>query len=62
MSRSGSGRSWRDRTVDVHVRRLRIKLAEANNRWEYIHTHQGGGYRFEPEPVGGTTLSRYRRR
>lgn len=39
----------RDRSVDVLVRRIRIKLAAASPAWQYIHTHYGFGYRFEPE-------------
>ena len=35
-----------DRSVDVYVRRLRIKLAEAAPGWEFIHTHFAFGYRF----------------
>jgi DNA-binding response OmpR family regulator len=36
------------RTVDVNVCGLRRRLAEASPDWEYIHTHTGRGYRFEP--------------
>lgn len=36
------------RTVDVNVCQLRRRLAEASPDWEYIHTHIGRGYRFEP--------------
>jgi DNA-binding response OmpR family regulator len=39
-----------DRSVDVFVRKLRAKLAKQSPGWEYIHTHFGVGYRFEPEP------------
>ena len=39
-----------DRSVDVYVRKLRRKLAEAAPEWECIHTHFGFGYRFSPEP------------
>ena len=42
-------RHSRDRAVDVHIRRLRTRLAEASPDWRYIHTHFGHGYRFEPE-------------
>jgi DNA-binding response OmpR family regulator len=38
----------RDRSVDVHVRKIRGRLREAAPRWDYIHTHFGHGYRFEP--------------
>lgn len=39
-----------DRSVDVYVRKLRRKLADALPGWECIHTHFGFGYRFSPEP------------
>ncbi len=45
----------RDRSVDVHVRRLRLKLAGAAPDWVYIHTHFGLGYRFEPEKTAPMT-------
>ena len=38
-----------DRSVDVFVRKLRRKLEKLSAGWEYIHTHFGVGYRFEPE-------------
>ncbi|GAC1317547.1 MAG: hypothetical protein NVSMB25_05400 [Thermoleophilaceae bacterium] len=41
----------RDRSVDVFVRKLRMKLAAATSGWRYIHTHFGIGYRFAPERV-----------
>ena len=37
-----------DRSVDVFVRKVRQKLESASPDWEYIHTHFGIGYRFEP--------------
>lgn len=37
-----------DRSVDVFVRKVRQKLENASPAWEYIHTHFGIGYRFEP--------------
>lgn len=37
-----------DRSVDVFVRKLRSKLQKHSPSWEYIHTHFGIGYRFEP--------------
>lgn len=43
-----------DRSVDVFVRKLRQKLRAASPGWSYIHTHFGVGYRFAPEPTGGT--------
>jgi DNA-binding response OmpR family regulator len=36
------------RTVDVNVCQLRRRLTEVSPDWEYIHTHIGRGYRFEP--------------
>jgi DNA-binding response OmpR family regulator len=38
-----------DRSVDVYVRRLRQKLADAAPGWEFIHTHFAFGYRFGAE-------------
>ena len=39
-----------DRSVDVFIRKLRIKLEQRSPGWSYIHTHFGIGYRFDPEP------------
>jgi DNA-binding response OmpR family regulator len=41
--------AYRDRSVDVFVRKLRLKLHAAAPEWAYIHTHFGIGYRFAPE-------------
>jgi DNA-binding response OmpR family regulator len=41
--------AYRDRSVDVFVRKLRLKLEQAAPGWVYIHTHFGIGYRFAPE-------------
>jgi DNA-binding response OmpR family regulator len=41
-----------DRSVDVFVRKLRSKLQKRSPGWEYIHTHFGIGYRFDPQPIG----------
>ena len=41
----------RDRAVDVHVKRIRSKLAAAAPEWTFVHTHFGIGYRLAPEPV-----------
>ncbi len=38
-----------DRSVDVYVRKLRVKLADALPGFDCIHTHVGFGYRFHPE-------------
>lgn len=42
----------RDRSVDVYVRRLRVKLEAALPSWRFIHTHFGFGYRLTAERVG----------
>jgi DNA-binding response OmpR family regulator len=41
-----------DRSVDVFVRKVRLKLETASPDWSYIHTHFGVGYRFDPEHRG----------
>ena len=44
-------RVWRrplregDRTIDVYVHKLRVKLEDALPEWDVIHTHVGFGYR-----------------
>ena len=38
-----------DRDVDVHVRKLRLKLLAAAPSWTFIHTHRQVGYRLWPE-------------
>ncbi len=45
------GREMRrgDRSVDVYVRKLRVKLEAALPEWSFIHTHFGFGYRLAPE-------------
>ena len=45
------GREMRrgDRSVDVYVRKLRVKLEVALPAWTFIHTHFGFGYRLAPE-------------
>ena len=42
-----------DRSVDVFVRKVRQKLEKASPDWNYIHTHFGVGYRFDPERRDG---------
>ena len=42
-----------DRSVDVFIRKVRQKLEKASPDWNYIHTHFGVGYRFQPERAGG---------
>jgi DNA-binding response OmpR family regulator len=39
----------RDRSVDVYVRKLRVKLEAALPDWSFIHTHFGLGYRLAAE-------------
>lgn len=39
-----------DRTVDVYVRKVRVRLEKALPEWRFIHTHFGFGYRFSAEP------------
>lgn len=41
----------RDRSVDVLVRKLRVKLATASPGWSFLHTHFGVGHRFSPERI-----------
>ncbi|MBV9000680.1 MAG: response regulator transcription factor [Solirubrobacterales bacterium] len=45
------GREMRagDRSVDVYVRKLRVKLERALPGWRFIHTHFGFGYRLAAE-------------
>ena len=47
------GRELRDgdRSVDVYVRKLRVKLERALPGYSFIHTHVGFGYRFSPEAL-----------
>jgi DNA-binding response OmpR family regulator len=39
-----------DRSVDVYVHKLRVKLEDALPGWHFIHTHVGFGYRLSAEP------------
>jgi DNA-binding response OmpR family regulator len=39
-----------DRSIDVYIHKLRVKLEQAVPGTRYIHTHVGFGYRFSPEP------------
>lgn len=56
LCRLAWGRELRegDRSVDVYVRRLRVKLERAMPGWCFIHTHFGFGYRLAPEPSQNT--------
>jgi DNA-binding response OmpR family regulator len=38
-----------DRSIDVYIHKLRVKLEEALPDVRFIHTHVGFGYRFAPE-------------
>lgn len=42
-----------DRSVDVYVHKVRIKLEQALPEWRFVHTHVGFGYRFSSEPSHG---------
>lgn len=46
----GGGLRDGDRSVDVYVHKLRVKLEEALPGTRTIHTHVGFGYRLEQEP------------
>jgi len=48
------GREMRagDRSVDVYVRKLRVKLEAALPGWLFIHTHFGFGYRLAAQRRG----------
>jgi DNA-binding response OmpR family regulator len=37
-----------DRSIDVYIHKLRVKLEQALPELEFIHTHVGFGYRFAP--------------
>jgi DNA-binding response OmpR family regulator len=43
-----------DRSVDVYVHKLRVKLEDALPGQSFIHTHFGFGYRFAPSAVTGS--------
>jgi DNA-binding response OmpR family regulator len=47
-----------DRSVDVYVRKLRVKLESALPDWLFIHTHFGFGYRLTAEPKQPAYTSR----
>ncbi len=55
----GGRMAYRDRSVDVFVRKVRRKLAAVSPEWVYIHTHFGIGYRMsiEPAPAEGAAPS-----
>ncbi len=45
----GAHMPYRDRSVDVFIRKVRSKLELVAPDWAYIHTHFGIGYRFAPQ-------------
>ena len=46
----GRRQRYRDRTVDVFVRKLRHKIDRRASRHRFIHTRYGVGYKLEPLP------------
>ena len=46
----GRRQTYRDRTIDVFVRKLRDKIDRRAARHSFIQTRYGVGYRFEAEP------------
>jgi DNA-binding response OmpR family regulator len=46
----GRRQTYRDRTVDVFVRKLRDKIDTRAPRHTFIHTRYGVGYKLEPVP------------
>ncbi len=51
LSHNVWGRELRpgDRSIDVYVHKLRVKLEAALPGWDFIHTHFGFGYRLSPQ-------------
>ncbi|MHB1569502.1 MAG: winged helix-turn-helix domain-containing protein [Solirubrobacteraceae bacterium] len=47
----------RGRSVDVYIRKLRVKLAAAAPDWRFIHTHVRLGYRLAAEPAGSARFT-----
>jgi DNA-binding response OmpR family regulator len=47
----GGSMPYRDRSVDVWVKKLRGKLAAAAPEYQFVHTHYGFGYRLSAEPI-----------
>ena len=45
------------RTVDVHITRLRAKLAERSGSEQYVDTVRGVGYRFREQPIDCATVT-----
>jgi DNA-binding response OmpR family regulator len=46
-----------DRSIDVYVHKLRVKLEQAMPGHTFIHTHIGFGYRLDQEPAAPSPLS-----
>ncbi len=44
-----------DRTLDVHIRRLRMKIEEQHGLQKCIHTLYGFGYKFLPRNARGSS-------
>lgn len=38
-----------DRSVDIFISRIRLKLRRISPDWSYLHTHVGSGYRLQAE-------------
>jgi DNA-binding response OmpR family regulator len=53
----GSDTPSGDRSVDIFVSRIRLKLKRLSPNWSYLHTHVGLGYRFEAQHDFATTAS-----
>ena len=53
------GRALRpgDRSIDVYVRKLRVKLEAALPDWRFIHTHFASGYRLSAERIYDPNVS-----
>jgi DNA-binding response OmpR family regulator len=47
----GGAMPYRDRSVDVWVKKLRRKLGTAAPGYRFVHTHYGFGYRLCAEPI-----------
>jgi DNA-binding response OmpR family regulator len=50
-----------ERSVDVYVRKLRVKLEAALPGWRFIHTHFGFGYRLSAERSSGRSQNGHNR-
>ncbi len=47
----GGAMPYRDRSVDVWVKKLRGKLSDAAPQYRFVHTHYGFGYRLWAERI-----------